>query len=362
MMSFEKRKLLLGLASAALLSAPAFAQAQETAPATADEFGVEMDEMPPQPVQPTLPEPEVQVEMQDSGVKTEVNIGTMGTETTVDVTTKPTPDMTGVTVQPDSEILTPVPDETAASEEAAKPTPVPHSGQYYDSDYIVPSASLGGAAGPREVDPKYEPGSRFVVVRKGAGPDSIQAKMVAAQRALSLGRYASALELYDQLYKKQPKDKQVLMGLAVAQQHSGFTESAIATYEELLRLDPKNTDATVNMLGLIKSQYPSVAYRKLKDLWDNNTQNPGIAAQLGLISASLGNIEDAVRYLGVAASMEPTNAQHFYNMAVVSDQAGAYRDALELYEKALEVDITYGNGRSVPREQIYDRLAYLRRL
>ena len=266
--------------------------------------------------------------------------------------------------QPDSNILTPVPGEETVTETADSPQPAPvkHSGQYYDSDYIVPSAALGRNVGPREVDPKYEPGSRFVVVRKGAGPQSMQARLVAAQRALSLGRFTSALELYEQLYKKEPQNKQVLMGLAVAQQQSGFTESAIATYEELLRVDPKNTDATINMLGLVKAQYPSVAYRKLKDLWDNNGQNPGIAAQLGLTSASVGNMEDAFRYLGIAASLEPKNALHFYNMAVVSDQAGAYKDALELYEKALELDITFGDGRAIPREQVYDRLARLRRL
>ncbi len=49
-------------------------------------------------------------------------------------------------------------------------------------------------------------------------------------------------------------------------------------------------------------------------------------------------------------------------MAVMIDRKGAHRKALSLYEKALETDATYGAGRSVPRETIYDRLYYLRRL
>jgi len=306
------------------------------------DFSVDLEALPPQPAQTTLPEDEV----------------------------KPVGDVSPVApdnvAAPSSAELTPMAPEpgVAAGVEAAEPElkQVPHSGTYYDSDSIVPDPAIGAAVGPREVDPKYEPGSQFVVVKRSAGPDTIPARIVSAQRALKLGRYSSALEMYEQLYKKVPKNKQVLMGLAVAQQQSGFTESAIATYEELLALDPKNTDATVNMLGLLKEEYPAVAYHKLKDLWDKNSQNPALAAQLGLTSASVGNAQDAIRFLGIAATLEPTNPLHFYNMAVISDRAGDVKGAVELYQKALEVDVAYGSGRSIPREEVYDRLATLRRL
>jgi len=116
------------------------------------------------------------------------------------------------------------------------------------------------------------------------------------------------------------------------------------------------------MLGLMKRRYPAVAFRRLKDLWENNAENPAIAAQLGLTSAATGNTRDAIRYLGIAASLEPSNASHFYNMAVLSDRAGARKDAVDLYQRALEVDVTHGGGKTVPREEIYDRLAFLRRM
>jgi len=242
-----------------------------------------------------------------------------------------------------------------------EPQPVPYSGLYFDADSVGGNSPLGYSA-PRQVDPKYEPGSRFVVVERGASASSTQAQLIAAQRALKLQRYAAALDLFENLYKKTPNSRPVLMGLAVAQQNNGFTESAIATYEELLALDPNNIDATVNMLGLMKRRYPAVAFRRLKDLWESNAENPAIAAQLGLTSAATGNTRDAIRYLGIAASLEPSNASHFYNMAVLSDRAGARKDAVDLYQRALEVDVTHGGGKTVPREEIYDRLAFLRRM
>ncbi len=256
----------------------------------------------------------------------------------------------------------PVVEQTAIIEEVqSKPVPVPHSGTYYDSASIGPS-ELGASAGPRKVDPRYEPGSRFVVVKKNASASSRQATIVAAQRALKLQRYSSALELYENLYKKNRKDKQVLMGLAVSQQYNGFNESAIATYEELLKIDPRNSGAMVNLMGLLDKRQPEVAYRKLQELWSKNGRNPAVAAQLGLVSARVGNFEDAARYLGVATSLEPDNALNYYNLAIVMDQAKSHDVAIEYYQKALEVDVAYGGGKSIPREQVYDRLAELRRL
>ena len=239
------------------------------------------------------------------------------------------------------------------------PVAVPHSGTYYDSSSFGTSAV--GRTAPREVDPAYEPGSRFVVVRKNATAGSFSSQLVAAQRALKLGRYTSALELYEQLYTKNKKNARVLMGLAVAQQKSGFNESALATYDELLRVDPKNADAAVNMIGLIGTQNPQRAQKQLSQMWQKNNRNPAIAAQLGLTSAELGDVNTAIKYLGIASSMEPNNPNHYYNMAVVSDRAGLVKQAIEFYQKSLEIDAVSG-ARNVSRDVVYDRLAKLRSL
>jgi len=238
-------------------------------------------------------------------------------------------------------------------------TVVPHSGAYYDS-----SSFGGGSFGtaPTEVDPKYEPGSRFVVVERSAGANSFSSQLVSAQRALSLGRYSSALEIYENLYKKDRNNTRVLMGLAVAQQNNGFNESAIATYEELLKKDPKNVDATVNMLGLITAGNPEQAYIKLSQIWENNNRSPAVASQLGLTAAQLGDLEKAIRYVGIASSIEPNNPNHYYNMAVISDRAGLTKQAIEFYQKSLEMDASTNAFRILSRDVIYERLAVLRRL
>lgn len=243
------------------------------------------------------------------------------------------------------------------------PAPAVPAGEdvFFDSHAAVPSGAMAKNVGPRKVDPVMEPGSSFVVVNKTHGAQSQESLLVSANRALKLGRYDAAMEMYDSLYAKNKKDPAILMGRAVAYQKAGRSESAIQMYEELLAVDKNNGNALLNMLGLLRTQYPETALRRLMNLREQYPGNASVAAQIGLIEADLNHPDEALRYLGMAASIEPQNAQHYFNMAIVADRKGDKAQAIKLYEQALETDAVYGGGRSIAREQIYDRLAILRR-
>lgn len=189
----------------------------------------------------------------------------------------------------------------------------------------------------------------------------IDAKLISADRALKLQRLDAAREMYDELYRINPHDERVLMGRAVLMQKTGDTASAVAAYEDVLAEYPGNTQAIINLAGLIRQVSPAVALEKLLDL---NQQYPGksvVLAQLGVAYADAGNYADAYKSLERAASLDPNNPQHYYNMAVVSEKAGDVPLAIRNYEKALEVDAIYGDGqRAVSREKIYDRLSTIR--
>jgi Flp pilus assembly protein TadD len=219
---------------------------------------------------------------------------------------------------------------------------------------------MANAVGPRIVHPDKEPGSKFIIVEKNSGPQSTDSRIMAANRALSLGHYDAAVDMFDTLYKKNPRDPRILMGRAVALQNTGRTEAALKTYDQLLTIDHNNPEALVNMLGILRKEYPEVALRRLMNLHEKYPANAMIAAQIGVTEADQGHLADAVRFLGMAVSMEPNNAQHLFNMAIVEDRAGKKDDAIKYYQQALETDAVYGDSRSVPREQIYDRLSILR--
>lgn len=211
------------------------------------------------------------------------------------------------------------------------------------------------ASAPKSIDP-----SKVVVVRKAVKADTQKARVVAAGRALALGRYESALNLYEKLYALNPRDPHVLAGRATALQKLGRFDESIIAYEELFDVDQNNIQAQVNMLGIMSEKYPSVALKRLKMLHEDNPENVTIVAQMGIAHGRLGSYEDAMTALGMAASMEPRNAEHLYNMAVISDRAEYQAEAMDYYEQALEIDSVYGGNRSVPREAIYERLVMLR--
>lgn len=222
------------------------------------------------------------------------------------------------------------------------------------------SASKKKSEAPKKIEP-VEIDEPEVFSRPEVSTSSEQeSRIVAAGRAVRLGRYDAALEMYEDLYRLNPRDGRILMGRAVALQKLGRSAEAIKAYETLLDVDDNNPEALVNLTGLIRKEYPAVALEKLLDLKSRYPESSTIAGQLGVAYADAGNLEEAMRSLQGAARMEPKNPQHFFNMAVIAERMKDRSQAVALYEKALEVDAVYGSGRAIDRNRIYDRLARIR--
>lgn len=252
-----------------------------------------------------------------------------------------------------------IPGPSAVNSGADADVPELGSDAFFDAESLVPQGEMS-KQGPKRLNPALQPASRLITVRKNAGPDSISSQLVSAERALSLGLYDSALEMFDVLYVQNKRDPRVLMGRAVALQNLGQFDEAMQAYETLSNLDKRNVDVKVNMLGLLASRFPAVALRRLLELREENPTHIGVLAQLAVTEANVGDFESALKHLGMAASMQPNNASHLFNMAVIADRVGQTATAIGYYEQALEVDSVYGAGRSVPRDAIYERLANIR--
>lgn len=238
-------------------------------------------------------------------------------------------------------------------------SPEMNNDDFFDANDLVPQGEMSHD-GPIRVDPSTQPASKYIVVQKNYDAGSKTAQLVSAERAMKLGRYDSSLQLFDDLYAANEKDSRVLMGRAVVLQKLGRFDEAMGMYEKLEKVEPDNVDAQVNMLGLLATRYPSVALRRLLDLQEKNRSHVGLIAQIAISYANIGDMESALKYLGMAASMEPNIANHMFNMAVIADRGGDEKQAVQYYEKALEVDTIHGAGRSIPRDAVYERLAQIR--
>ena len=269
-------------------------------------------------------------------------------------------DDNGAVVIDTGEAIQPPPADELVNTSIAAPVDTEEEDVFFDAEALVPKGEIARKGAARKVDPKVSPATRLVVVRKNSEAGGKPAQLVAAERAVKLGRFDSALEIYDRLYATNKRDPNILMGRAITLQKLGLADEAITAYEELLKIRPKNIDAQINMIGIMAERYPAVALRRLDDLSKNNPRNVGVMAQAAFIHAKIQNFPDAIRLLGMAASLEPRNAGHLYNMAIIADQAGSSDEAIKYYEKALETDALYGSSKSIPRDAVYERLAQLR--
>ncbi len=202
----------------------------------------------------------------------------------------------------------------------------------------------------RDLNPKY------FVLKRSRGSNSVDARLSAARRALSEGRYATALEMFQDLRSDKPKDSRVLMGLAIAYQRSGDTASALKTYEKTLKRDPKNLDALTNMLGVLRKESPRFAADKLQQLRGSYPGNAGVAGQLGSAYGDLNEYGKAIKYLNIASSLDDKNVGYIFNRAVIYDRMGKKSSAAHLYREALNLYYAGDYKGVIPVKQIKKRL------
>lgn len=206
----------------------------------------------------------------------------------------------------------------------------------------------------RDLPPNY------FTIEKAAEASDPSARIAAGKRAMDSGRTSSAVTMFDQLYSDDPTDTRVLAARAVALQKSGRLQEAMSAYEELLKIEPANLNALTSLLGLLRTQNSDLALEQLLRLRQAYPDHAGIAAQLGIVYGDRGQLDDAIRFLGVANSLEPMNPVFKFNMAVVMDKLGNTVEAESFYRQALELDSRYNTERSaIPRQAIENRISSL---
>jgi tetratricopeptide (TPR) repeat protein len=210
---------------------------------------------------------------------------------------------------------------------------------------------------PADIRPLPE---KYLIVKKDRDADAADARLTAGRVALLRGHYQAALEIFDELYKKNPADMRVAMGRAVAFQRLGQADDALAAYQAALVNDPGNVEALTNMLGLIKTQDPNTALVQLQQLRNQYPANADVTAQLGMVYGVAGDYENALKYLDMADALKPGNSIVLYNKAVVYDRMGKSLEAADIYRQII---LLAGDGsldQGFPIEAVKKRLAVLR--
>ncbi|MCK5555218.1 MAG: tetratricopeptide repeat protein [Alphaproteobacteria bacterium] len=201
---------------------------------------------------------------------------------------------------------------------------------------------------------------KYLVVRKDHSAKDAISQLTAARTALSHGRYLAALGLFEELYKIGSWNENVSMGRAVALQKMGQIPLAMSAYEEIVERNPKNVEALTNMLGLLNKQEPDEAIERLLRLRDVSPFNADVTAQLGIVYGSVGDYENALKYLEMADALKPGNSNILYNRAVVYDRMGKTIKAADIYRQILLLAEDGILDRNFPVETVKNRLSVIR--
>jgi len=278
---------------------------------------------------------------------------------------------TSTTVTPGAEQTLPVASNTeAGTQPSAAELAVVKSGAQNGVMPVMPAkhgaGQDNGPNGPRVTDILATPATirplphDYLVVKKEHNANDIDARLTSARSALAQGNYQAALELFDDLYRKNPRDMRFAMGRAVALQKLGQTDEAMEAYQAALRTDPRNIEALTNVLGMLKGKDAPTALKKLQQLRDLYPANADVTAQLGMVYGEAGDYANAVKYLDMADALKPGSPIVLYNKAVAFDHMGKTAEAADLYRKILILATDGDLDQSFPLEQVRERLAVLR--
>jgi tetratricopeptide (TPR) repeat protein len=187
----------------------------------------------------------------------------------------------------------------------------------------------------------------------------VKEKEKLAYNAALTGQYEVAIELYKQVLKSEPDNSYDKFSLAVVYQRIGQFRQAKTLYYQLLKTNPTNQEEIIgNLLSVLVEESPRDAVYLLSRLTVQNPSSAYIFAQAAVAYDKIKNYDQAIILLQKAISIDQTNADYQYNLAVIYDKTSQFQKALDMYAN-VEQNYTDDNS-SVPIEQVRDREAAIK--
>ena len=123
---------------------------------------------------------------------------------------------------------------------------------------------------------------------------------------------------------------------------SGLAQQAINCYEQVIRIDPDDTCAHLQLAGL-RCRLGEVddALAIYEKLLKQAPDNPQVLLNLGIAYGQSGRIDEAIGEYRRLLELDPKNAQAFFNLGVAYMQKGDPTQAAESYRQALRLRPDY---------------------
>jgi tetratricopeptide (TPR) repeat protein len=193
--------------------------------------------------------------------------------------------------------------------------------------------------------PKAEQAMRSAL---SVNPDFALAQTRLAFLLYDAGRFGDAIQYLESAYDAFPENDIISRRLAISYQRSGRMDEAIARYEGLIRNNPNNAQAYLNVVSLyrqqateatdpaIAEQLNSKAINAMNELKRVDPENPMAYLNLASIYLAQGKNADAETNANLTLQKDPTLYQPYIILATVNQSKGTndYNRFVDLEKRA----------------------------
>lgn len=266
------------------------------------------------------------------------------------VVSAPTPSAPAAAERPLNTAAAPAPTQPKPSTQPAEPVAPPAQLRHSDANPPVRKAPTVIAPRRDESTPRSnpppqqsEPLASEQGVRIASGNVSSNSGVVNAYQLLQAGQIEDARRAYEKQAAIEPRNPDILLGLALIAQRQGRSDDAVQLYLRALDVDPKNTFAQSSLTTMVARADPVAAETKFKSLI---AQQPAAYLYFGLgnVYAAQGKWTEAQQAYFDAQRLAPDASDYAYNLAISLEHIHQPRAALDYYARALTLARAKGSA------------------
>ncbi|MFZ4536562.1 tetratricopeptide repeat protein [Propionivibrio sp.] len=186
---------------------------------------------------------------------------------------------------------------------------------------------------PRE--PNFFKENPAIQIRQNAPTNQLDPMLGKAYQSFLVGDVVAARQLYKQVLRQEPNNRDALLGMAAVALNQQQTGQALAWYGKLLELDPADPEALAALINLQGQTDPVQSESRLKKLLAQNPQADAAHFALGNLYMQQSRWAEAQQSYFRAYGCAPDNADYSFNLAVSLDHLNQGKLALDYYRRAL---------------------------
>jgi tetratricopeptide (TPR) repeat protein len=165
---------------------------------------------------------------------------------------------------------------------------------------------------------------------------------IKARKSIQSGNFFAAIEIFDQLLVKSPKNTAYLMGLGEALLRAEKYDEALPTYAMVVEQEPRNVDALSNFsVALIRCNRQLEAQKILEFILEIDPNNFAAYINLGNVFQTLKLPEKNLKNAFKAVELNPTSPMALNNLGTALGDLEMNQESREAFLTAVALDANY---------------------